>query len=239
MKQMKNKKKIFIILLIIVLVLGGILFSPLFSIKTINVEGCEHFTEGEILEMAGLSENQNIFAFNARKARKNLKENTYIEDVTFDMNYPSEVNVTVKERKVRGYVPYMGSYLYIDEYGRVLDIREDMTEALPVVYGLDFSGFTLGELLETNNEEAFDIIVKIAQLMTKYNLLDMVVNIDVSDTKNIKATVNKVEVTLGEITDIDQKIRTMTEIIKNIPEKDRGTLDLSDLSKPWVFKYLT
>ncbi|MBR5467718.1 MAG: hypothetical protein IKU80_00645, partial [Firmicutes bacterium] len=87
--------------------------------------------------------------------------------------------------------------------------------------------------------EAFNVMVIIAQMMTKYDLLDNVVRIDVSDTNNIIAHVKKIEINLGDISDSDQKIRAMGEIIKQIPEGDRGTLDLSDVTKPIVFKYLT
>ena len=53
------------------------------------------------------------------------------------------------------------------------------------------------------------------------------------------AYVYKVEVNLGDMSNGDRKIRTMAEVIKNINENDRGSLDLSDLSKPIIFKYLT
>ena len=76
-------------------------------------------------------------------------------------------------------------------------------------------------------------------MMTKYGLLDMVVKIDVSNPKNIHAYVNQVDIRLGDIKDCDQKIRTMAEIMKTIPAEDRGTLDLSDVTKPIVFRYLT
>ena len=82
-------------------------------------------------------------------------------------------------------------------------------------------------------------MVIIAQMMTKYEVLGEVVEIDVSDTSKIMAYVGNIEINLGDISDCDRKIRTMGEIIKKIPEGDRGTLDLSDLSKPLVFKYLT
>ena len=114
-----------------------------------------------------------------------------------------------------------------------------ITKSLPVVKGLVFDQFTLGEVIQTENPEALDVVVRIAQAMTKYEMLDMVVELDVSDTSNIKAYVNKVEVNLGTISDYDTKVRTMCEIVKQIPENDRGSLDLSDLSKPIVFKYLT
>ena len=47
------------------------------------------------------------------------------------------------------------------------------------------------------------------------------------------------QIHLGSMENGDQKIRMMAEILKTIPEEDRGSLDLSDLSKPIVFQYLT
>lgn len=78
--------------------------------------------------------------------------------------------------------------------------------------------------------------------MEKYELLDLVVEIDVSNPKNIHAYVNQVEILLGEMENGDTKIRYMAEIMKTIPKEDRGTLDLSALDKPGgtvVFRYLT
>lgn len=82
-------------------------------------------------------------------------------------------------------------------------------------------------------------MVEIAQLMNKYDLLNIVVKIDVSNTDKVMAYVNNIEINLGDMSNGDQKIRTMGEVVKNINPNDRGTLDLSDLSKTVVFKYLT
>ena len=199
----------------------------------------EKYTKDEICEMVNIKEGMNMFLFNRFYAMKTLKSNTYIESAKISYKLPDTVAITIDERKVRGYVPYMGSYLYIDEEGRVLEVSSEMNRALPVVYGLNFSSFTLGEKIEAENKEAFDIMVNIAYLMSKYELLDMVVKIDVSNPDKILAYVNKVEVNLGDMSNGDRKIRTMAEVIKNINENDRGSLDLSDLSKPIIFKYLT
>ena len=110
----------------------------------------------------------------------------------------------------------------------------DMDQTKPLFRSRDVK-----EKIEAENKEAFDIMVNIAYLMSKYELLDMVVKIDVSNPDKILAYVNKVEVNLGDMSNGDRKIRTMAEVIKNINENDRGSLDLSDLSKPIIFKYLT
>ncbi|MCQ4726323.1 FtsQ-type POTRA domain-containing protein [Anaerotignum faecicola] len=240
----KGRKKIkagktLLFFIVVAGAVSSILFSPLFTVREVNVNGIKKFTADEICEITGINTGINIFSVSTGKAEDKLKENVYIESVRINRTLPDKVDIIIDERRVRGYVPYMGSYLYIDEYGRVLEINQAVTEPLPVVTGLAFNSFSLGQKIDCENPEAFDIIVTIAQVMTKYDMLDTVVRIDVSDTNKIMAYVRKVEINLGDGTNCDEKIRTMSEVIKQIPENDRGTLDLSDLSKPIVFKYLT
>lgn len=217
----------------------AVLFSPIFSIKEINIEGIRKYSVDEICELTGFKEGVNIFSISTGKAEDMLEDETYIDSASIVRELPNKLNITINERRVRGYIPYMGSYLYIDEFGRVLEINSAVTEPLPVVTGLEFSSFTLGERIDCDNSEVFDIVVTIAQVMTKYEMLDTVVRIDLSNTDKIMAYVRKIEINLGDGTNCDEKIRTMSEAIKQIPENDRGTLDLSDMSKPIVFKYLT
>ena len=237
-KKILNRKKITIIFSVL---FCAVLFmlSPVFTIKNIEITSMDKYSKDEICEMLNLKAGTNMFLFNRFAASKILKNNYYVEDYNISYKFPDTVKIDIKERKVRGYVPYMGSYLYIDEYGRVLEINSEMSSALPVVEGLKFDTFSLGEKINAENKEAFEIMVNIAQLMNKYELLDIVVKIDVSDTSKVMAYVNNIEVNLGDMSNGDQKIRTMAEVVKNLGQNDRGVLDLSDLSKPIIFKYLT
>ena len=86
------------------------------------------------------------------------------------------------------------------------------------------------------------MILEISQLMEKYELLDEVVEIDVSKPKDIYAYVNQVQIHLGNMTNGDMKIQYMQQIVKTIPKEDRGILDLSGLDNPKAnvtFQYLT
>ena len=242
-KQNKGKKrkpsKVLLVLGVLSLMVVLFIMSPFFAVKNINVTEMERFSQSEILEKAQLEKGDNILFLSPRKIARTLEKDTHFESVEVSRQFPDTVDIEIKERRVRGYVPYMGSYLYIDEYGRVLEISSSYIKQLPIVEGLEFDRFTIGEKIDADNYEAFNVMVIIAQMMTKYDLLDNVVRIDVSDTNNIVAHVKKIEVNLGDISNSDQKIRAMGEIIKQIPEGDRGTLDLSDVTKPIVFKYLT
>lgn len=219
----------------------GLLLSPIFAMKNVAVKGASHYDAAELCEMVGLEKGDNILFFGKGKAAQTLEKDPYIADAKLSARVPDTIVIQVQERKVRGYVPYMGSYLYIDEAGRVLDVQEACHETLPVVKGLSFGSFTLGEVIPVENPEALNVVLNVSQLMEKYELLDIVVEIDVSNPKNIYAYVNQVQIILGDMENGDTKIRYMAEIMKTIAKEDRGTLDLSELDKPngtVVFRYL-
>ena len=224
-----------VIIGVVLVLLGiiGVLLSPVFAAKNIVANGTRHYTTTDLCEMIGLDEGDNIIFFGKGKAVQVLERDPYIADAKISCRWPDTIVIDVIERKVRGYVPYMGAYLYIDEAGRVLDVQDACREALPLVKGLSFGSFTKGE--------ALDIVLHFSQLMEKYELLDMVVEIDVADRENVYAYVNQVQIILGNMENGDTKIRYMAEIMKTIPKEDRGTLDLSELDKPngtVVFRYL-
>lgn len=239
----KPKRKInskFIIgFLLLIIIIAGILFSPLFAVKDIRLEGAEHFTTSELAERISLSHGDNLILFGKGRAEEILEQDPYIAQAQVVADLPSTMVIRVKERKVRGYVPYMGAYLYIDEEGRVLETQNACHEALPIVTGLKFDSFLLGEVLPVENKDSLQVVLQMSQLMKKYDLMNLVVKIDVTDPKDVYAFINKVEIHLGDMKDADQKIRIIGEIMKNIPIEDRGTLDLRDLHKPIIFQYLT
>lgn len=235
-------QKVVIAGVLVVVVFACVLFSPVFAVKEIKAEGVSHFTTSELCELIGLSTGDNLFLFGKSRAEKTLEESAYIADAKISAKLPDTMVIKVQERKVRGYVPYMGSYLYIDEEGRVLEVKDTYHEALPLVKGLSFSSFTEGEVIPVENPEALDVVLRISQMMEKYELLDLVVEIDVSNPEDIFAYVNQVQIHLGNMENGDMKIKYMAEIMKTIPKEDRGILDLSALDNPKanvVFQYLT
>lgn len=224
---------------LLVVVAGALfLFSPVFAIKEIRLENSEQFTASELAESIGLSTGDNLFFFRRSKAEKTLEQNPYIKEADLIMELPDTMVISLTERKVRAYVPYMGSYLYIDEEGRILDIQKTYTQGLPIVNGLQFSEFQLGEVLEVDNPDALHVMLQISQILQKYDMTEMVVELNVSNPNDIYAQVNRVTVHLGTLDNMDQKILNLEKVMQTIPEEDRGTLDLSDPNKRIIFQYL-
>ena len=126
---------------LLVVLCACVLFSPLFAVRNIRSEGTDRFSTSQLCEMIGLSTGDNLILFGKNRAERLLEQDPYIAHAELSAELPDTMVIKVTERKVRGYVPYMGSYLYIDEEGRVLDVQDSYFKALPLVRGLLFDSF--------------------------------------------------------------------------------------------------
>lgn len=217
------------------LLYGAACFFPYFNIRETEVTGIENLSEEQVLEICGIGENTNLFAFSTLKACESLKENNYVKDAEIKKSLPHKLIINIVENQVRGYIPYMNAYLYIDENGRVLDSRPDMKKQLPIVTGLKFDGFILGEVLETDSISTYKSVSEMAELFSRYELLNAVIKVDVADENDIHMYVDKLDVKFGSFDDANEKIAYLNEILKATDTTVSGTLDLTPENP--IYKY--
>lgn len=75
------------------------MFSPIFNIKNIVVTGNEKITENEIISLSELQLEENTYKISKNKVRQKIKENAYIEEVNIKRKLPSELQISIVERK--------------------------------------------------------------------------------------------------------------------------------------------
>ena len=215
---------------------------PIFFINDIEITGNSRLTDGDIKETMNIRDGDTIFFWNSPAARRRMLENNYVDCVEIDINYTSRrVTIKIRERILSGYVEYVdGIFLYIDERGRVLDSATSFIERLPVVVGLEFTEFTVGEPLKVNNPVSFDLVVTLAQLLNRYQMSQDIVRIDVSRPDDIHLFIKNIDVEFGDISGAEEKIRTvqaiMDEYLNDVDEG--GFLNIRDINRPPRFKPL-
>ena len=105
-KQNKSRKrkpsKMFLVVGVLALMSVLFIMSPFFAVESITVTEMERFTESEILDMAQLAEGDNILFLNPKKIAKTLEKDTHFESVEVTRQFPHDVNIEIKERRVRG-----------------------------------------------------------------------------------------------------------------------------------------
>ena len=240
MKTIRFKFKLIIFLVCAILVIVLIMFSPLFNFEYVTVSGNFQIETDEILERAGLDDYTNFFLFNTSRARRNILENLYIEQVVINRTFPDTVEIIVQERFLSGFIEHLeGMFLYIDENGRVLDVRSYRAEDLPIITGLRFTRFQLGQTLEVDNPDAFSTVVTYSRLLNRHGLVDIVTQLDVSNHNNARLRLYDIEVYLGDTVNAHHKILTLREIVTVWPmiQEIRGILDLR--GSEYIFRKIT
>ena len=233
----------------IALIIGAIaftavvfMFSPFFYLREIIITGDNTVSQSEITGRLEVSPSTNLLFFNTRTARRRVMENLYIADVSFRRDLPGRLYVQVRERRLAAYVQHSpGSFLYIDEQGRVLEVRSVTSGRLPIVEGLDFTRWSLGEILEVPDSNAFNIVTLYAQLIYRHNLVCRVTHINVSDTANTRILVGNIEFNVGGIIDAEVKVSIIAGILTEMPEVElaRGIVDLREIRGEYFFEILT
>jgi len=218
-------KKLSVAISVIVVIFVLIMASPVMSVKETVVLGNKKFSSSEILEQAGFENNVNIFAFSPVAAEEGLYKNTYIKHVNIKKDYMKRIlTVEVIERNLSGYIKFDGNtYLYIDKEGMVLECRTSFTERRPVIEGLAFTEFTLGDYLKLDNTEAFDTLVNLSNLFEKFEIEHDIIRVDLSRADEIHFYFGNIDIQMGSKMDLDLKVRTVKEILPTLEEyKDIG-----------------
>ena len=85
--------------LICVSIVGAALTStPLFHAKSIAVEGEQHFSERQVLRIAGIDHDTNVFRLDEGAVRRRLERDPWIANAIVSTDLPSSISISVLER---------------------------------------------------------------------------------------------------------------------------------------------
>jgi cell division protein FtsQ len=77
---------------------AGLTSSPLFHAKSIAVEGEKHLTERQVLRIAGIDQDTNVFRLDEGAVRRRLERDPWIANANVSTDLPSSVTISVLER---------------------------------------------------------------------------------------------------------------------------------------------
>ena len=151
----------------LILLVFTILILPIWNIGEVKVEGNVWYTDEEIVKMSGVQD-KNILRTSLKEIKANLMRLSYIKEADLKYVFPGKMAITVVERKPIGYVPFMGTYLCIDQEGRVIGQEIKETVQLPVIKGLYVDSFQIGEVLPIANEDKLLGSIEVIKALEKY-----------------------------------------------------------------------
>lgn len=208
-----------------------------YTVTTVNVTGNEHYTSEQIQEMVMEGPLGNNSLYLSLKYRNKAIENVpFVQRMDVDIVSPKEINVTVYEKAIAGYVNYLDRYMYFDKDGIIVESSTTQIMDLPYVTGLHFDHCVLYEKLPVDNEEIFSNILLVTQLLSKYNIL--VDRIDFDSDLNLTLYKEDAKIDMGSLDNIDEKMIKLSNIVGKLGGLS-GTLNLSDYSEEGDTGFIT
>lgn len=221
------KKKIAAILAIAFV--ASIVFFLLYNkIEAVEITGCEYCTKEEIQSqvVAGFGKNNSVLMVLKYKLGK-IKEIPYVEKLTIKRVSRNKIKIRVYEKSLVACVKYMGQYVYFDKDGIVLNTSGEQLADVPLLSGVDFSGFTLYKKLKVEDEDIFDEILDLSQVMRRFALsVDKIV---FNTEQEVILTAGKVKLYLGKRQFYDEPVAALSQILPILEEKGlAGTIDMTE-----------
>ncbi|MCR4895798.1 MAG: cell division protein FtsQ/DivIB [Lachnospiraceae bacterium] len=229
--------RIVILLALIAALLYGVYYvltNYRISPEKTYVEGNTHYTDREITDMVmsgPLGDNSLVLSF--RFKDKKIEDVPFVDSVTVTILSRDSVRISVYEKALAGYVKYLDHYFYFDKDGYVVESSNLLTQGIPQVTGLDFSGVALGERLIEDNEDIFEKTLQLTKLMDKYVL--SVDRIHFHGTGRVTLYFGDVRVDLGnEAAYLEDKVMRLPEILKHLTDK-KGVLDMEEYNFEGIY----
>lgn len=235
-KQAKSKsghKKLLLflgILFLFILLAAALLYiERTYKIQNVYVDGNVHYTDEEIMDivMEGPLGSNSLY-LSLKYKNKGIDNIPFVQTMDVEILSPDTIRITVYEKSLAGYVEYLGNYMYFDKEGTIVESSANKTAGIPQVTGLEFDHVVMYEPLPVEDNEIFEVILDMTQLLNKYNLSAdrLYFNADREMTiyfKDVRAAVGT-----GE--NIDEKVMLLQSILGDLEGKS-GTLHLESYTE--------
>lgn len=209
-------------------VMAALLFVLLWNLRidTVRVEGTSFYTQQEIIDYVfeKPAERNFLYAWLNEKFG-DRKAIPFVAGYTLEFDGTREVTITVYEKTLVGYIEYMGSCMYFDKDGTIVESSSEVREGVPLITGLNFDYIVLYKPLPVADETTFTQILNLTQLIHKYDI--QIDKIYFDARMNATLYSGNVRVQLGDNTDMEDKIAELTGMLPLL-EGMSGTLHLED-----------
>lgn len=228
-----NKKrtglKIIIAVVLLLAILVSVALSPIFNVKYVNVSGVSRLTKEQVISASGIKTGKNMFFYNCHSLKKRIKSLPAVLTANVKRELPSGFSIEITERVAMAYVSFIGSDIYIDEEGKIIEVMQSgvKEETAVRIIGITPTKFQLGEQIETESAESIEVLKSCMQAIKVSELGGKIEEINISRPDNITLVANKNKVIVGNTEELEYKFQFLAQILLNLRNDEHGTIDLT------------
>ncbi|TCK97869.1 cell division protein FtsQ [Natranaerovirga hydrolytica] len=233
-KNNKNKrKKFFLILFLLFFIIVFFIFNKLFQLNNIYIKGNDYYSEQEIMELIEGNLLNNTILYYLSFNNEALQNHPLIEAVNVQIRSNNEIEIEVFEKKVMGCIELMGMYLYFDREGIIVENLDHRLKNIPIVYGLNYDYVLAYEHMPVEDEEVFNELLEMIQLLNKYSI--DIEEILINTNKEFTLIKKDIRILMGTSINIQEKINELNNILPSLEGK-KGELNLNHIDHRIYFR---
>lgn len=224
----KARRMRIIKLCVFLAVVGIIVLFTKFRVKSIEVTGNDHYTDEEIIKLVkdhGYISNSLLMTLKGKFF--SIDDIPFVDKIKIEYISENKISIVVYEKPMAGCFEHMGEYVYFDKDGIVLETSDEKFDDIPCVTGIDFSSFTLHKRMPIDDEDKFELILKITQLIKKYNLLFE--KVEFTKEGEVVLYYQTIKIIIGNDNEIEEKVAELVNILPQLNGKS-GILHMENFS---------
>ena len=216
------KKKIALWTFLFVCLLSSLVL--IIEVDTIRISGNKTYSDEEIKTLLfGDSRNSAKLFFEGITGEK--KTIPFVETYSVEWINPMEINLIVYEKSIVAYVSYVGSYLYFDKDGIVVESDNLKLERIPQIEGLDLEHIVLYQPLPVKDKARFERLLNITSLLKVYGIEADAIRVEKDGSISLLA--GGIEVMLGDARYVNGQLSELKDILVELTGS-QGTLYLDN-----------
>ena len=205
-----------IFLLVSGLILGFVVYVPLFTLQEIKIVGATYITAEDILKIGNIYIGEPLFQLETDSVTNRLSQDLRIEEVSVRRSLPSTLEVTIKERRPIATIVCDYGYLDMDKNGKILDSYKNLrTMQIPMITGAAVHDLYIGDDVED------PLVKKILDFLQKIDSesLNKISEVAIISENYIVAYTNterSVQIRIGKLERLDEKAKLTVDFLKDL-----------------------
>ncbi len=225
-KIKKRRKRLIFIIILLLTSVFFILYTKtsFFHVSSIEVYGNEKITDDKLILASGIMIDENIFKINLKMAKENIMLHPYVKDVKVRRKLPNKILINIDERKEIAVIDYIGSHIYVDEEGIILNIlSEKNDEQIMEISGTEIDKPQIGNKIAFRHDNLEKKLLEFINYSRKLGLADSFNIVDIDENGKITIVMNtRAEVAFGTLDDVKYKLKFLVSILKELESKNQG-----------------
>ena len=200
----------------------------LFRLKNIQYKGLTRYSEEEFTQKLQDSFLMTWTPYFCISDTVSQKQIPFVE--LYEISYVDRNTVTIQvhEKRIVGCIFLMGSYMYFDKDGFLVESAPWHIAGVPLVEGLEFQDIVLYQKLNVQKQSLFDVILNLTRLIEQNEL--PIRKISFAADYQVTLFTEELEIQLGKRTSYDEQLNVIKNILP-VAKGKSGILDMRNYSK--------